>query len=319
MSLKVLVNAQSMIRPLICVPKSNLMTSSLSMTVVSPPLGVQCAAMWFCEQPVGNAIPASSPRAWMSCRTESSSVSHTSMSFMPGFTQLSMYFLTSLCTSAHCRTSLYMFFSRRSSSRFSSDVSRHRLSSLYDWISPSGKTSLKRTDTGTDGGEVWPAAPDPGAPPPPAFFFFFFFFFFLAPAAAAASPPSSASSPDSAAATSSTLSFSSICAAASAASSAMTRGSEPVAVAQAERDGGGVTSRRRSRASGCAEWRRRTRTCRQHRICGTEQRRRGFGGDFDTYAFDQWAECCANRYVHIRLRQRKPARAIPFLVPPRVP
>ena len=230
MSLNVLVNAQSMIRPLICVPKSNLMTSSLSMTVVSPPLGVQCAAMWFCEHPVGNAMPASSPRASMRFRTESSSVSHTSMSFMPGFTQLSMYFLTSLCTSAHCRTSLYMFFSRRSSSRFSSDVSRHRLSSLYDWISPSGKTLLKRTDTGTEGGEVWPAAPEPGAPPPPAFFFFFFFFFFfLAPAAAAASPPSSASSPDSAAASSSTLSFSSICAAASAASSAMTRGSEPVA------------------------------------------------------------------------------------------
>ena len=111
---------------------------------------------------------------------------------------------------------------------------------------------LKSTDTGTEGGEVWPAAPEPGAPPPPAFFFFFFFFFFLAPPVATASPPSSASPPDSAAASSSTLSFSSICAAASAASSAMTRGSEPVAGARAERDGGCVTSRRRSRVSGCA-------------------------------------------------------------------
>jgi hypothetical protein len=37
--LNVLVNAQSMILPLICVPKSNLMTSFTSMMVLSPPLG----------------------------------------------------------------------------------------------------------------------------------------------------------------------------------------------------------------------------------------------------------------------------------------
>lgn len=58
MGLNVFVNAQSMILPLICVPKSNLMTSFTSITVLSPPLGVQCAAMWFWLHPVGNAIPA---------------------------------------------------------------------------------------------------------------------------------------------------------------------------------------------------------------------------------------------------------------------
>jgi len=39
MGMKVFVKAQSMIRPLICVPKSNLMTSFTSMTVLSPPPG----------------------------------------------------------------------------------------------------------------------------------------------------------------------------------------------------------------------------------------------------------------------------------------
>eukprot|EP00982_Pelagococcus_subviridis_P008937 30890-Pelagococcus_subviridis.AAC.8 len=84
LGVKVFVNAQSMMRPLICVPKSNLMTSSLSTTVSSPPFGVQCAATWFREQPVGNAIPASSPRSWISVRTEFSRRSHTSINFIPG-------------------------------------------------------------------------------------------------------------------------------------------------------------------------------------------------------------------------------------------
>ena len=111
----------------------------------------------------------------MSLRTESSSVSHTSMSFIPGLTHSSMYCHTSRCTSAHCLTSLYMFFSRRSSSRFSSDVSRQRLSSLYDWIS-SGYTPPKSLLTGTEG-RSGPPRPLPAAP----FFFFFFFFFFWKP------------------------------------------------------------------------------------------------------------------------------------------
>jgi len=44
-----------------CVPKSILQTSPYCSTVLSPEFGVQCAATWLIEQPVGKAIPARSP------------------------------------------------------------------------------------------------------------------------------------------------------------------------------------------------------------------------------------------------------------------
>ena len=52
------VQAESIIRPLTCVPKSILQTSPCCSTVLSPELGVQCAATWLIEHPVGKAIPA---------------------------------------------------------------------------------------------------------------------------------------------------------------------------------------------------------------------------------------------------------------------
>lgn len=191
------------------------MTLSYCSTVVSPPLGVQCAATQSREHPVGKAMPASRPLAAMSLRTESSSVSQRSTILMPGLAILRMYVRTCRCTSAHCRTSLIMSSCSRCSSRFSSDVSRHRLlhawpprhaesrhraqpdsraaqsaggahSSLYDCHSPSGKRpSGKSSLTGTEGGSVCP---------PAVFFFFVFFFFFAPPFSCPASPPSASSS-----------------------------------------------------------------------------------------------------------------------------
>jgi hypothetical protein len=63
----------------------------------------KCIAM----QPSLPFLPLTSiPRSSMSVRTEFSSVSHTSMSFIPGLTQSLMYLRTSLCTSAQgCRHS----------------------------------------------------------------------------------------------------------------------------------------------------------------------------------------------------------------------
>lgn len=118
-------------RPPICVPKSSFITSSYWSTVLSPELGVQCAATLhivhnahqyrpkhhdffgyrriitvqrfvgaekstyqFREQPVGKAMPASKPFSTMSFRTMSSRVSQMSTIATPGFAYVLMYFRT---------------------------------------------------------------------------------------------------------------------------------------------------------------------------------------------------------------------------------
>ena len=103
--LKWTVHALSMMRPLTWVPKSILQTSSYCSTVLSPLLGVQCAATWLIEQPVGKAIPAFSPFSCTSLRLRFSSSSQMSVISMPGLIVACMCFRTWRWHSAASRTS----------------------------------------------------------------------------------------------------------------------------------------------------------------------------------------------------------------------
>merc|ERR1719354_237428 len=84
------------------VPKSIFITSSYFNTVLSPAFGVKCAAQWFREQPVGKAIPASSPFASIIFLDVDSSVSQILVQVIPGFIYSCMYFLVCLWASADC-------------------------------------------------------------------------------------------------------------------------------------------------------------------------------------------------------------------------
>eukprot|EP00160_Parvularia_atlantis_P000053 Unigene10044_Nuclearia_a/m.30683 Unigene10044_Nuclearia_a/g.30683 ORF Unigene10044_Nuclearia_a/g.30683 Unigene10044_Nuclearia_a/m.30683 type:complete len:346 (+) Unigene10044_Nuclearia_a:333-1370(+) len=195
------VKAQSMMRPLTCVPKSILHTSPYCSTVVSPGLGVQCAAQWLSEQPVGNAVPALSPSASISSRTEFSMRSQISVIVRPGWMNLCASRRTCRCTSAAQRRSLYCSCETRSPARFSSLVVRYVLWSVYSCTSPAGYTPPgKNRDTGTLGGSVC-ARPGTGATCPAArasaaaflaallFFFFLLLLFFFPPPSPPPTPP----------------------------------------------------------------------------------------------------------------------------------
>merc|ERR1719354_1156143 len=89
------------------VPKSIFITSSYFKTVLSPAFGVKCAAQWFSEQPVGKAIPASSPFASIIFLDVDSSVSQILVQVIPGCIYSCIYFLVCLCASADCLKSLH--------------------------------------------------------------------------------------------------------------------------------------------------------------------------------------------------------------------
>mmetsp|Transcript_26224 Transcript_26224/g.69539 ORF Transcript_26224/g.69539 Transcript_26224/m.69539 type:complete len:288 (-) Transcript_26224:174-1037(-) len=157
------VQAESMMRPLTWVPKSILQTSPYCSTVLSPELGVQCAATWLIEQPVGKAMPALSPFSWTSFRLRFSSSSHMSVIRMPGLITDCMCLRTWRWHSAAVRTSLYEMLCSLSSSRSSADVVRYRLSPSYSTSKPCGSSPLGNwSRTGTLGGVVCCFPPGPG-------------------------------------------------------------------------------------------------------------------------------------------------------------
>mmetsp|Transcript_21383 Transcript_21383/g.63925 ORF Transcript_21383/g.63925 Transcript_21383/m.63925 type:complete len:219 (-) Transcript_21383:116-772(-) len=156
-SSKATVHAQSMMRPSICVPKSMDMTSPGWMMVVSPPLGVKCAAMWLMEQPVGNPMPAWRPDSSTRSRFFCSMRSHISVSERPGLTKDCAYRRTCRCTSAAWRTLFHSSDCMRSRLRFSASVTRAAFWPRYSTTSPSGNPSAgKSLETGIEGGSVWP-------------------------------------------------------------------------------------------------------------------------------------------------------------------
>mmetsp|Transcript_29610 Transcript_29610/g.62000 ORF Transcript_29610/g.62000 Transcript_29610/m.62000 type:complete len:398 (+) Transcript_29610:1077-2270(+) len=160
---KCTVHAESMMRPFTCVPKSILHTSPYCSTVLSPEFGVQCAATWLIEQPVGKAMPAFRPFSCTSLRLRFSSCSHMSVIRIPGFTIVCMCLRTCRWHSAAVRTSLYEMLCSRSSSRSSADVVRYRLSPSYSTSLPCGSSPDGNcSSTGMDGGVVCGLPPGPG-------------------------------------------------------------------------------------------------------------------------------------------------------------
>mmetsp|Transcript_4964 Transcript_4964/g.15563 ORF Transcript_4964/g.15563 Transcript_4964/m.15563 type:complete len:232 (-) Transcript_4964:97-792(-) len=137
-----------MMRPLTWIPMSNLTTSSRLSTVLSPALGVQCAATWLMLQPVGKAMPRSGKCARTSSRTLSSSFSTMSIMSSPGCAMVLRYFLAVRCTSAASRCSFRMEDICLSDSRISADDERYAFIPMYSQIWPFGKSPFGNKSMG---------------------------------------------------------------------------------------------------------------------------------------------------------------------------